>query len=124
MGAENHYPWHYPSYCLLLGFVAALFLALAAFLLVFAAFFLGSAAAVLAFVLAALVSARLAAVHRIGAVGAVVGSAGGVGAGALMMMALVLAHLGLSGAVHGLFSGGVVVASGHTESESGSHKSS
>ena len=71
--------------------------------------------------LAALVVARLAAIG-IGAVGAVVGSAGGVGAGALMVMvALVLAHLGLGGAVHGLLSSVVVVASRHTESESGSH---
>lgn len=55
---------------------------------------------------------------------AIVGSAGGVGTGALVV-ALVFADLGGvgSGAINSLFVS-VVVASGHAESESGSDKSS
>lgn len=53
---------------------------------------------------------------------AVVSSAGGVLASALVM-ALVLANLGLSGGVNSFLGSGVVVACGHTESESGSHES-
>lgn len=52
---------------------------------------------------------------------AVVGSAGGVLASALVM-ALMFANLSLSSGINHLF-GSVVVASGHAESESGSHKS-
>ena len=127
MGARYRHPWHY-SILLLIGFLAAFFLGLLAFVLVFAALVLAFATfvllAALTFMLAALVIARLAAV-RVGAVGTVVGGAGGVGAGALMvMMALVFAHLGLSCAVGHLFSRSIVVACRHTESKSGSHKSS
>ena len=93
-------------------------------MLVLAALFFLSAAAVLTFLGAALVVARLAAVG-VGAVGAVVGGASGVGAGALVLMvALVLTHFGLSGGVGHLLGGSIVVASRHTESKSGSHKSS
>lgn len=53
---------------------------------------------------------------------AIVGSAGGVGTGALVV-ALVFADLGLDDGVGGLLRS-VVVASGHAESESGSDKSS
>ena len=127
MGAEIRRPWHY-SILLLVGFLAAFFLGLAAFVLVFAALVLAFATfvllAALTFVLAALVIARFAAVG-VGAVGTMVGSASGVGAGALMvMMALVFAHLGLSSAVGHLFSRSIVVASRHTECKSGSHNSS
>ena len=86
----------------------------------FAAFLLGGAAAVLTFLSAALVVARLAAVG-VGAVGAMIGGAGGVGAGAIVVMALMLTHFGLSSAVDGLFCGLIVVASGHAKSKSGSY---
>ena len=86
----------------------------------FAAFLLGGAAAVLTFLGAALVVARLAAVG-VGAVGAMIGGAGGVGAGAIVGMALMLTHFGLSSAVDGLFCGLIVVASGHAKSKSGSY---
>jgi hypothetical protein len=89
-------------------------------MLVFAAFLLGGAAAVLTFLGAALVVARLAAVG-VGAVGAMIGGAGGVGAGAIVVMALMLTHFGLSSAVDGLFCGLIVVASGHAKSKSGSY---
>ena len=88
-----------------------------------AALFFLSVAAFLTFFGAALVIARLAAVG-VGAVGAMVGSASSVGAGAIMMMALMFAHLGLSGTVDGLLSGLVVVARGNAKRKSGSHKSS
>ena len=86
----------------------------------FAAFLLGGAAAVLTFLGAALVVARLAAVG-VGAVGAMIGGTGGVGAGAIVVMALMLTHFGLSSAVDGLFCGLIVVASGHAKSKSGSY---
>ena len=86
----------------------------------FAAFLLGGAAAVLTFLGAALVVARLAAVG-VGAVGAMIGGAGGVGAGAIVVMALMLTHFGLSSAVDGLFCCLIVVASGHAKSKSGSY---
>ena len=86
----------------------------------FAAFLLGGAAAVLTFLSAALVVARLAAVG-VGAVGAMIGGAGGVGAGAIVVMALMLTHFSLSSAVDGLFCGLIVVASGHAKSKSGSY---
>jgi hypothetical protein len=89
-------------------------------MLMFAAFLLGGAAAVLTFLGAALVVARLAAVG-VGAVGAMIGGAGGVGAGAIVVMALMLTHFGLSSAVDGLFCGLIVVASGHAKSKSGSY---
>ena len=89
-------------------------------MLMFAAFLLGGAAAVLTFLSAALVVARLAAVG-VGAVGAMIGGAGGVGAGAIVVMALMLTHFGLSSAVDGLFCGLIVVASGHAKSKSGSY---
>jgi hypothetical protein len=89
-------------------------------MLMFAALFLGGAAAVLTFLGAALVVARLAAVG-VGAVGAMIGGAGGVGAGAIVVMALMLTHFGLSSAVDGLFCGLIVVASGHAKSQSGSY---
>ena len=92
-------------------------------MLMFAAFLLGGAAAVLTFLGAALVVARLAAVG-VGAVGAMIGGAGGVGAGAIVVMALMLAHLGLSSTVDGLLSSLVVVARGNAKRKSGSHKSS
>lgn len=113
------------SHCLVGFFAFAAFvLVFAALVLAFAAFVLTLAATFLGLVLAALVIARLAAVG-VGAVGAVVGGASGVGAGALVLMvALVLTHFGLSGGVGHLLGGSIVVASRHTESKSGSHKSS
>ena len=56
---------------------------------------------------------------------AVVLSAGGVGASALVVAALVvvLAHLGLGAAVNGLLSGSVVAAGSHAESESSGDES-
>jgi hypothetical protein len=90
-------------------------------LLVFAALFFLSAAAVLTVLGAALVVARLAAVG-VGAVGAVAGGTSGVSAGAVVVMsALMLAHLGLSGTVNGLLSGLIVVARGKAECKSGSY---
>ena len=92
--------------------------------MVLAALFFLSAAAVLTGFGAALVIARLAAVG-VGAVGTVVSGAGCVGAGAVMVvMALMLAHLGLSSTVDGLLSSLVVVARGNAKRKSGSHKSS
>ena len=93
-------------------------------------------AALLAFSLAALFALGLAALLTGLGLAAVLGatvdtafavvlSAGGVGASALVVAALVvvLAHLGLGAAVNGLLSGSVVAAGRHAESESSGDES-
>lgn len=105
-------------------------LVLAAFVLMSATFVVTLAAFVLmgAFV-SAFAAGLLTGLHFAAILGtfvdtglAIVGSAGGVGTGALVV-ALVFADLGLDDGVGGLLRS-VVVASGHAESESGSDKSS
>lgn len=105
-------------------------LVLAAFVLMSATFVVTLAAFVLmgAFV-SAFAAGLLTGLHFAAILGtfvdtglAIVGSAGGVGTGALVV-ALVFADFGLDNGVGGLFRS-VVVASGHAESESGSDKSS
>ena len=107
-----------------LAFVSATFMLMlaASFTFVSAAFVMLAALVVLAALLTGLsLTAVLGTLVDAGL--AVVGSASGVGASALMV-ALVFANFGLvDDGVSGLL-GSVVVASGHAESESGSDKSS
>ena len=90
---------------------AALMLVCAALMLAFAAgFFTGLC---LAAILGASVHAGLA----------IVGGAGGVLAGALMVAVMLTDHRGVGGAVHALLRSIVVAAGGHTESKSDSGNS-
>ena len=123
--------------CALELFLAALFLFAVAFVLAaFVVAFTLVLAALLAFGFAALFALGFAALLTSLGLAAVLGAtvdttlavvlgAGGVGASALVVAALmvVLAHLGLGAAVNGLLSGSVVAAGSHAESESSSDES-
>lgn len=103
---------------------ATFVLVLAAFVLMSAAFVLATATFVLMSAAGLLTGLSLAAVlgATVNASLAVVGSAGGVLASALVM-ALMFAYLDSSLGIDHLLSGSIVVASSHAESESGSYKS-
>ena len=112
--------------------LAAFVVALAAFVVAFAtlvlmgaSFVLMSAALMLAFAAGSLTGLCFAAIlgASVHAGLAIVGGAGSVLAGALVMAVMLADHRGVDGAVCTLLSGIVVAAGGHTESKSDSGNS-
>ena len=105
--------------------LAAFVVAIATLVLVGAALMLVCAALVLAFAAGSLTGLCYAAIlgASVHAGLAVVGGAGCVLAGALVVAVMLTNHRGVGGAVHTLLRSIVVAASGHTESKSGSDKS-
>ena len=99
--------------------------AFAAFVLMGATLMLMSAALMLAFAAGSLTGLCFAAIlgASVHASLAVVGGAGSVLAGALMVAVMLTNHRGVGGAVHTLLRSIVVAASGHTESKSDSGNS-
>ena len=99
--------------------------AFAAFVLMGATLMLMSAALMLAFAAGSLTGLCFAAIlgASVHAGLAVVGGAGSVLAGALVVAVMLTNHRGVGGAVHTLLRSIVVAASGHTESKSDSGNS-